>query len=68
MYNHPEMADELLLQSMNYLHAYQNARIPRQQSYESFMTDIRQQVAQLQNQIVRTGAVRDNSYGRRRWL
>lgn len=62
MYNRPEMAGELLLQSMNYLHAYQNARIPRQQSYESFMADIRQRVARLRTQTVRTDTISDNSY------
>jgi len=62
MYNRPEMAGELLLQSMNYLHAYQNARIPRQQSYKSLMADIRQRITRLRPQIVRTDTISDNSY------
>ena len=62
MYSRPEMAGELLLQSMNYLHAYQNARIPQQQSYASLMADTRQRAARLRTQTVRTDTISDNSY------
>jgi hypothetical protein len=62
MYNRPEMAGELLLHSMNYLHAYQNARIPQRQAYEAKMAEIRQRVKQRKAEIVRADTISDNHY------
>ena len=62
MYSRPEMANELLLKSMNYLHAYRNNSISLRSAYEARMKGVKQQVASLNSHIVKIDTISDNSY------